>query len=102
MTVKEFNKKIDDGEAKILTVEIAKGLIGKHIYWTYFPDPANYQVVEELTIGGIIREDKNTIGIVDENQNKTYIRYLEDYDTFEEPTFICSDADRPVFFLIAE
>lgn len=36
MTIAEFIEAIDNGRAKVLTVERAKGLKGRRIYWMYF------------------------------------------------------------------
>lgn len=56
MTVKEFVQKIDNGEAKVLTVEDAKKLRGKNIEWMYFGYEGNYNSVEEMTVGDIVSE----------------------------------------------
>ena len=46
-----------------------------------------------------IDEVNNTLLIVDENNNDTYM-YCDLIESwFEEPTFTCSDADRCVFFI---
>lgn len=36
MTIAEFIEAIDNGRAKVLTLEKAKGLKGRRIYWMYF------------------------------------------------------------------
>lgn len=56
MTVKEFIQKIDNGEAKVLTVEAAKELRGKTIKWMYFGYEGNYNAVEEMVVGNIVSE----------------------------------------------
>ncbi len=56
MVVKEFIAKIDSGDAKVLTVEAAKALKGKHIAWMYFGYKGNYLSVQEMTVGKIVSE----------------------------------------------
>lgn len=129
MTTQEFNQKIESGEAKVLTLDLAKSLIGKRIMWTYFGSNGNYQDVYETKIGDIVTrmrynetqplngwksraeywrsymnerqldEVNNTLLIIDENNNDTYMYCHLIESWFEEPTFTCSDADRCVFFI---
>ena len=54
ITAREFNQKIDNNEAAVLTVEKAKSLKGKKIAWTYFGYSSNEQVVYEMTVGEIV------------------------------------------------
>lgn len=56
MDTQEFIKKIENGEAKVLTVEVAKSLKGKRIAWMYFGYRENLNTVEELTVGDIVSE----------------------------------------------
>ena len=56
MEVKDFVKKIDNGEAKVLTVEAAKELRGKTIEWMYFGYEGNQNQVERMVIGDIVSE----------------------------------------------
>lgn len=129
MTTQEFNKKIENGEAKVLTVEAAKRLKGKNIIWTYFGYEANQQCLHEMTVGNILSEMdyyetqpmkgwkskaeywrsymsksmldkiKNTLLLLDSENSATYIKCYPDSGIFEEPTFTCSDADRCVFYI---
>ena len=129
MTTQEFNQKIESGEAKVLTLEKAKSLIGKTIFWTYFGYRGNQQDVYETTIGNILSdmqynetqplkgwssraeywcsymnkrqldEVNNTLLIVDANNNNTFMYCHLIESCFDEPTFTCSDADRCVFYI---
>ena len=56
MTNEEFIQKIDNGEAKVLTVEAAKKLKGKHILYFYFGYNPNKETVKELVVGDIVSE----------------------------------------------
>lgn len=132
MTTQEFNKKIETGEAKVLTLDMAKKLKGKKIIWTYFG--YNPQRIYEMVVGDIISEYdycktepcdgypsrsaywdailsperikalKETYIILDENNKFTTYMYMYStfFEIFDEPTFTCSDSDRPVFFLIID
>ena len=53
METSEFIRKIEVGEAKVLTVEAARSLKGKRILWMYFGYEGNENVVEEMNVGGI-------------------------------------------------
>ena len=56
MTNKEFIQKIDNGEAKVLTVEAAKQLKGKRILYFYFAYNINKETVKELVVGDVVSE----------------------------------------------
>lgn len=49
-----FTSKIENGEAKVLTLESAQKMKGKHIAWMYFGDRANALQVEEMVVGDIV------------------------------------------------
>lgn len=49
-----FTSKIENGEAKVLTLESAKKIKGKRIAWMYFGDRANALQVEEMVVGDIV------------------------------------------------
>lgn len=130
MTTKEFNEKIQNGEAQVLTLEKAKQLKGKRILWSYFPDRANHQEVSEMTVGNIIsewdfnktqpmegyasrtdywksyfsqskiEESKGKLILLDEDGRNHYIYCHTLERFFDEPTFTCSDADREVFIVV--
>jgi len=122
MEVKEIFK-----NGKVLTLELAKNLIGKKIVWTH---PAyNPPTVNETTIGGImseldyyegqpmngfksraeywrsymtekqLSERERTLMIVDENGKGTYMRCYLYSGIYDMPTFTCSDEDREVYFI---
>lgn len=130
MTTKEFNQKIENGEAKVLTMEAAKSLKGKTIVWTYFGYEGNEQSLYETQIGDIVSEMdyyetqpmdgwksraeywrsymskrqlddvKNTLMLLDSDNNMTFIKCHLNSGIFEEPTFTCSDEDRCVFYIV--
>ena len=56
MSPKSFQERIESGEAKVLTVEVAKLLRGKHIAWMYLGYKDNQNTVQEMTVGDIIPE----------------------------------------------
>ena len=56
ITVKKFIECIDNGEAQVLTVEKAKALKGKRIYWMYFGYEGNENSVNEMTVGDIVTQ----------------------------------------------
>lgn len=51
MKTNEFIHRIENGEAKVLTVEEAKKLKGKKIYWFYFGYSGNENEVQEMKVG---------------------------------------------------
>ena len=129
MTTKEFNQKIKDGEAKVLTLEAAKALKGKTIIWTYFGYEHNEQYLYETNVGDIISEldynetqpmegwksrseywrsymseaklkqCKDTLFLLDADNQLTHINCYLYSDFFDEPTFTCSDEDRCVYYI---
>lgn len=129
MKAAEFNELIKSGKAHFLTLAKARELMGKTIIWTYFGYAGNHQQVYESEITEIIseyerasREDmegyasradywesymsaeklqetKDRLEIIDKGEC-TYM-FCETKATFwDEPTFVCSDSDRPVFFIV--
>ena len=56
MKTNEFIHRIENGEAKVLTVEEAKKLKGKKIYWFYFGYSGNENEVQEMKVGDIVSE----------------------------------------------
>lgn len=130
MTTKEFNQKIKDGEAKVLTLEAAKELKGKTIFWTYFGYEHNQQVILENKVGDIISEldyaenepldgwksradywrsymsaeklqkCKDTLMLLDADGQSTYMYCYLYSEFFDEPTFTCSDEDRCVYYIV--
>ena len=132
MEVKEFIEAIESGKAQVLTLENIKGLIGKKVYTLYFGDRANYNEVRTFVFGEIISEwdyagrteidgypsqqawwevymteekkkrAKENVWVLDENGKNTYIKCEANNPFYKEPTFICSDSDREVYFIVAE
>ena len=127
MTTKEFNKKIESGEAKVLTVEAAKALEGQDIYYTYFG--YNRQNIAKITVAKIqtemeayendhsvegyasraeywrknldpkrVKELEATLVLPDELGSYTLRAYYNNPE-YQEPTFTCSDSDREVYYL---
>lgn len=129
MTVKEFIQKIDNGEAKVLTVEAAKDLKGKIIEWMYFGYEGNQNQVYKMLVGDMVSEWdyyktqpcegyesrtaywksymdkriinslKNTILLVDGEGKGRMVCYPKGESFFKVPTFTCSDADREVYYI---
>lgn len=129
MTTQEFNRLIKSGEAQFLTLAKARELMGKTIIWTYFGYVGNHQQVYESEITEIIseyemasREDmkgyasraaywesymsadrlqetKDRLEIIDKGK-WTYMFCETKVRFWDEPTFVCSDSDRPVFFIV--
>jgi len=100
--IKDFIEKINNGEAKILTVESAKSLKGKSIKWMYFGYKANFNVVQTTVVGDIVEDGKNRLELLDSKGMPTYIYAHLDSKIYEEPTFTCSDSDREVYYLLCE
>lgn len=129
ITPNNFIKKIENGEAKVLTVETAKLLRGKRIAWMYF-GYRGQNTVKEMTVGDIISsldynetqpcdgfssrseywrsfmterqldEEKTTLLLLDADGGCPYIKSFTKYFNFyDTPTFTCSDADREVFYI---
>ena len=129
ITPNNFIKKIESGEAKVLTVETAKLLRGKRIAWMYF-GYRGQNTVKEMTVGDIISsldynetqpcgefssrseywrsfmterqldEEKTTLLLLDADGGCPYIKSFTKYSNFyDTPTFTCSDADREVFYI---
>lgn len=129
MTTLEFEKLVKEGVAQVLTLKLAESLKGKKLLTMYFGDKANCNEVRPLVIKDIITEfsyyenkpmegykshadywekklpktaerAKNTLLIIDENNENTFM-FIENMYTpgCSEPTFVCSDSDRYVFFV---
>lgn len=128
-TTKNFNESINNGTAKVLTLNEANNLIGKKIAWSYNHD-CNDQQVYEMVIGKIIsswdyyktqpmdgfdsrtdywatymtaeevQHEKNRLLIIDDKGNNTSVFCQLDDTLFDEHTFCCSDGDRQVYFII--
>lgn len=117
---------------EVLTVAKAKYLKGKTIEWTHYGYPMNSNKIEKMVVGEIITEwewaerqpcegysnkadywnkimseaqihdSKNRLVLLNEKGENTYI-YCDTTDNyFGEPTFVCSDSDRAVFFSVCE
>lgn len=131
MTTKEFMQKIESGAAKVLTLEAARELKGKHILYMYFGfSPSK---VAEMTIGDIVSEyelasrkpmegydsradywEKKCPKYANESKEKLVLLNADGEDRdhiychgdstkwFDVPTFTCSDADREVYYMATE
>lgn len=127
MTVQEFISKIDNGEAKVLTVETAKGLKGKKIAWLYFGYEGNENIVREMIVGDVVsnmayheaqpmdgwksradywrsymkpeklKKQEDTLLLLDANGKWPYISACPS-KLYKELTFTCSDGDREVYY----
>ena len=130
MTTKEFKQKIENGEAKVLTLEAARALKGKKITWCYIG--YNPMEISETIVGDIVSEwdynknrpmegfasrtaywetimtkdEKNyckcKMQLLDQNGNLTYMYCELVRGLFDEPRFVCSDSDRSVYYLLNE
>lgn len=119
---------LKEGKAQVLTLVIAKQLLGKKIQTKYF-GYAGQDGTDEFTIAEILSEyqiseriadpkhgtrarywdsymtdrqlaeRKATLELVGPNDYRTYIRCHNPNGYFEEPTFTCSDIDREVYFV---
>lgn len=56
MTTQEFTKKIESGEAKVLTLAAANELKGKTIHTMYYGYRGNYLSVETFVVGEVVSE----------------------------------------------
>lgn len=112
MDYKDFNKKIESKEAKVLTLDAAKSLKGKRIVWTYFGYGKNEQQVYESIIGDIVsaldyqetqpcegfasradswrsfmspeelQKEKETLYLIDKNGKDTYMRCHSEWKNY--------------------
>lgn len=129
MNAKEFIEKIKSGEAKVLTVKVAKLLKGKRIAWMYFGYKGQNSV-KEMTVGNIVTEldynetqpcegfssradywrsymtekqldeKKTTLLLLQADGKCPYINAHTKYSNFYNvPTFTCTDADREVYYI---
>lgn len=128
MNLKKLFQMVGTGEGKWMTLEDAKALKGKTIYWSYIGSQA--KVVYETKVGEIIiewdyaltqecegyanrqeywakvfadRQDliedfKNTLLLLDANGDFTGIKCYLNNPYFNVPTMTCSDMDRGVFY----
>lgn len=129
MMTSEFAKKIENKKANVLTVEKAKCLKGKTVYWFYYGYTGNQNKVLQMTIGDIVseleyystqpcegyasrteywksymteeqlKEKENTLLLLDENGKNNFICAHVNSGLFDDPTFTCSDADREVYYV---
>ena len=129
ISVKEFNEKIQSGEARVLTLAEAKKLTGKRIAWSYNHD-SNNQCVYESVIGSIqsewdyyktqpmegfdnrteywrtfmriseINHERNRMILLNDENKETFMFCQMDDKLYDEPTFCCSDGDREVYFVV--
>lgn len=121
---------MENGEAKVLTVEEAGKLKGKKIYRFHFGYSGNE--VQEMKAGDMVSEleyysnqpcegygsradyrksymsgkrletaDK-TLMLSDSDGKDKFIKAHLDMNFFDEPTFTCPDADREVYYLVME
>lgn len=125
MTVKEFY----EHNFSMMTLEEAKRLKGKSIYWTFPAYSGNSEVIYEMIVGDIVDEisyykndmisetesrvdswrkfmtkeelkrHENTLVLLNDKGEKMNIFCHTDECYFDELTFTCSDADRPVLFI---
>lgn len=124
-----FRKKIEANEAKVLTLDSARQLKGKRIAWMYFgynPSVVNEMIVGDIVSSWDYNEkqpcegyksrtdywqsymkkeqlqrEKETLLLLDAEGKNSYIKCHSDWnDTYEEPTFTCSDANREVYYII--
>lgn len=132
MDAKTFIQKINSKEAKVLTLDLAKTLKGKTIYWMVFGYSENSLYVEQTIVGDVvsdwdyassqdckgysnlaeywgsymtseqISERKNKLLLLDSNGSNTFMFCEPSCILFNEPTFVCSDSDREVYFLVCE
>lgn len=128
MMTSEFAKKIENKKA-VLTVEKAKCLKGKTVYWFYYGYTGNQNKVLQMTIGDIVseleyystqpcegyasraeywksymteeqlKEKENTLLLLDENGKNNFIRAHVNSGLSNNPEFTCSDADREVYYV---
>lgn len=129
MEAKEFIQQIENGNAKVLTLEVAKELKGKRLYTMYFGYSGNRNEVREIIVGEIVsewdiaktkpmegynnraeywesymtenqvKENKETLQIMEPDGKETYMRCYLSNPFFKTPTFTCSDMDREVYYL---
>ena len=129
MTKKEFISAIENGQAKVLTLEAAKELKDKRIAWMYFGYGGNEDVVNEMIVGDIftefdynktqpcegyssraaywesymtkeaLAEKKERLVLTDAEGEYTYIFCEPNIPLYDEPTFCCSDSDREVYYI---
>lgn len=130
--IKEMRELVKDGTAKILTVEAAKSLIGKKIQTIYFGYSGQdgvdefivgnisnaLELAEKSPIEGYnnradywksymtekeLEQYATKLVLLDATGNDHSINCHSKYDNFfTELTFTCSDADRPVYYVIAQ
>lgn len=101
--VKDFVEKINNGEAKLLTLAAAQSLIGKRISWMYFGYEGNSNVVYTDVVAAL-QKSNDEVRIMNDANEYTFMQcYLDEGRVINpEPTFVCSDLDRVVYFLVEE
>lgn len=129
MKKNDFIQRIKSGEAQVLTVEKARQLKGKRIYWMYFGYKGQDEV-GEMVVGDIVnkydyymsqpmegwpsrsdywnsymkanalQEIKDTLMLLEADGKDPFIYAFP--HTYDEPTFTCSDADREIYYLPCE
>lgn len=90
---------------QILTLDKAQSLIGKTILVTNPEDRANEPLVREVVVSLVTDYDHctkelipSTYALYDSKGNVTAHCYLKN-DWFDEPTFVGSDENRPIYFV---
>lgn len=103
MTTQEFTKKIENGEAKVLTLEDVEMLKGKTIHTMFFGYRGNYLSVDTFVVGDVVAENKEgKMMLLNGDGAKTYIYLPENHLRWcGEDVFVCSDDDRKVYFVEA-
>lgn len=132
MKTDEFIHGIENGEAKVLTVEKAEKLKGKKIYRFYSGYSGNENEVQEMKVGDMVSELEyyssrpcegyesradyrksymsgkrletadKTLMPSDSDGKDKFIKAHLNMNFFDEPTFTCSDADREVYYPVME
>lgn len=132
MNFKKLNQMVALGEGKWMTLEYAKALKGKTIYWSHMCN--QHEVVYTTTIGGIISEwdyaltlecegyanrqeywadlyknepekierFKNKLLLLDAEGDYTLIYCRVRTEVSDNLPMVCSDDDREVYFVIAK
>lgn len=132
--LQSMREAVNNGTAKVLTLEIAKTLIGKKIRTIYF-GYRGQDGVDEFVVKEVISEWDQAKKDVSETETDrelrliksagvNYVNYLKqsmalvadreinnggtyiwcnpkDF-SFDTPTFVCSDSDRTVFYIVVE
>lgn len=126
-TLQEMRQAVNNGTAKVLTLEAAKALKGKRIATIYFGYHGQ-DGIDEFTVKEVISEWEQILKDKSETEEsrikrlgEKYINYLKQSRTlvadreinnggtfiwcnpldfsFSIPTFVCSDSDRTVYYV---